>query len=71
MPLFPSNKLPPGFIGGGFLEEFKEDSNMITFEVTDNMLAKVSHDFLTLSGSSLKFPGPIVPSGDIRYLNGC
>ena len=32
-------------MGGGFnMEEYKKDSNMITFEVTDNMLAKVSHD---------------------------
>ena len=51
MPPFPSNKLPPGVMGGGFLmEEFKEDSNMITFEVTDNMLAKVSLDFSTIPG---------------------
>ena len=30
---------------GSTMEEYKEDSNMITFEVTENMLAKVSHDF--------------------------
>ena len=46
----PTNKLPLGVGPGGYtmgstMEEYKEDSNMITFEVTENMLAKVSHDF--------------------------
>ena len=59
IPMFPSNKLPPGIHAGGPLpggyqmEEYKEDSNMITFKVTENMLAKVSHYFSTLPGSKL------------------
>ena len=52
VPMIPSNKLPPGIHPGGYnMEEYKEDSNMITFEVTENMLAKVSHHFPTLPGS--------------------
>ena len=44
VPMIPSNKLPPGIHAGGYqMEEYKEDSNMITFKVTENMLAKVSH----------------------------
>ena len=48
IPINPVNKLPPGLHADGFqMEEYKKDSNMITFEVTENMLAKVSHRFPT------------------------
>ena len=42
------------------MEEYKEDSNMITFEVTDNMLAKVSLDFLTFCGPPVNQTHPFM-----------
>ena len=76
IPMIPSNKLPPGFhpdgppgSGGYNMEEYKEDSNMITFEVTENMLAKVSHHFPALPRlPCIKLiPKTIAHSGMIIY----